>query len=146
MGPFAYVLLLLSAVQASLQERHHLSAAAGALAVLFRQTNAVWVAFVLGSEVLRAVAPDAPSLAALPVEKQLLHVLRSAWLVSARCSCMTVPLHSTPAMYPPASFSFVQCWGQLTSAIFYRMMACFPSLGDDLDSSVSCSLMLPSAL
>ena len=81
-------LLVVSAVQASLQDHHHLSAAAGAMAVLFRQTNTVWVAFILGAEVLRAAAPDAPRLAAAPVEQQLLRVLRAAWLVSTgRRSC-----------------------------------------------------------
>ena len=83
--------LSLPAVQAGLHERYHLSAAAGAVAVLFRQTNAVWVAFILGSEVLRASAPDAPKLAALPAEQQLLRVLRAAWLVS---------LHSASSLKP----------------------------------------------
>ncbi len=69
------------AAQASLGGRPHLSAALGAGAILFRQTNAVWVAFVLGAAVMRTVAPDAPKLARAPAEQQLLQVLRGVWLV-----------------------------------------------------------------
>ena len=69
------------ALQASLWDRHHLSALLGAAAILFRQTNAVWVAFILGAAGLRMVAPEAPKLAQLPAERQLLLVLRGAWLV-----------------------------------------------------------------
>ena len=89
---------VLPAPQASLCNRHHLSAALGAAAILFRQTNAVWVAFVLGAAVLRMVAPDAPGLAQAPVERQLLQVLRSAWLVSvlvAARQCHACAVHTT---------------------------------------------------
>lgn len=83
-----------SSMQASLQGRHHLSALLGALAVSFRQTNAVWVAFILGAAVVRWAAGGGDAMAgaekkdailkferALP-GRQLLHVMRMAWLVS----------------------------------------------------------------
>jgi hypothetical protein len=69
-------------LQASLHGRFHASTALGGLAVLFRQTNAVWLAFILGASVVRwASKGDGARFARLPAEQQLLHVTRMAWLV-----------------------------------------------------------------
>ncbi|KAF5832620.1 DIE2/ALG10 family-domain-containing protein [Dunaliella salina] len=46
-------LFLLACLLLSMQQRFGFAAAAGAAAVMFRQTNAVWVAFILGAAVLR---------------------------------------------------------------------------------------------
>mmetsp|Transcript_5987 Transcript_5987/g.15927 ORF Transcript_5987/g.15927 Transcript_5987/m.15927 type:complete len:593 (+) Transcript_5987:1098-2876(+) len=50
-------LFMLTCLLLSMRQRYGLAAAAGAAAVLFRQTNAVWVAFVLGAAALR-IAQD----------------------------------------------------------------------------------------
>lgn len=62
--------------------------------MLFRQTNAVWVAFILGAAVVRWTADnfdggrreagDRVKFVRLPVERQVLHVLRYAWQVRGR--------------------------------------------------------------
>jgi hypothetical protein len=54
----------------------------GGAAVLFRQTNAVWVAFVLAASVVRWAGKDHKRFGRLSVEQQLLHVLRMSWQVS----------------------------------------------------------------
>ena len=81
-------------MQASLEGRHHLSALLAALAVSFRQTNAVWVAFILGAAVVRWAAGGGDEMegaekknAALTFERampgrQFYHVMHMAWLVS----------------------------------------------------------------
>jgi len=75
--------LATSGVQATLLGRYHASAFLGATAVAFRQTNAVWVAFILGMAVLnRALERDLQA-KQLPAEKQLMHVLRTCWKVGS---------------------------------------------------------------
>ena len=49
---------MLAVAQACLQQRNLLSAVLGSIAVLFRQTNAVWLVFILGVSV-----PDVPATA-----------------------------------------------------------------------------------
>ena len=66
-----------------LHERYHLGALLGVVAVAFRQTNAVWVAFILGVAVLNRALERDMQARRLPAEKQLLHVLRASWRVSA---------------------------------------------------------------
>ncbi len=78
-------------LQASLQGRHHLSALLGAFAVMFRQTNAVWVAFILGAAVVRWAAAGGGDKSEGAAEKlrferaapgrQMMHVMRMSWLV-----------------------------------------------------------------
>lgn len=80
-------------LQASLHGRHHLSAVLGALAVLFRQTNAVWVAFVLGAAVVRWAAAGAGDerqgaenrlrFEGATPGRQMMHVMRMVLRVSA---------------------------------------------------------------
>ena len=65
-----------------LHERYHLGALLGVVAVAFRQTNAVWVAFILGIAVLNRALERDMQARRLPAEKQLLHVLRASWRVS----------------------------------------------------------------
>ena len=64
-------------MQASLHGYYFLSACLGAVAVAFRQTAAVWVAFILGMAILNKVLETDPRARRLPAEKQLLHVLRA---------------------------------------------------------------------
>ena len=74
-----------------LHERYHLGALLGMVAVAFRQTSAVWVAFILGIAVLnRALERDLQA-RRLPAEKQLLHVLRASWRVSSFTTCYFQP-------------------------------------------------------
>ena len=68
-------------MQASLHGYYFLSACLGAAAVAFRQTNAVWVAFILGMAILNKVLETDPPAKRLPAEKQLMHVLRTCWKV-----------------------------------------------------------------
>lgn len=68
-------------MQATLHGRYHEGAALGAAAVAFRQTNAVWVAFVLGMAIVNRALEKDPQARRLPAERQLLHVLRSSWQV-----------------------------------------------------------------
>ncbi len=70
-------------MQATLYRRYHLSAALGVAAVAFRQTNAVWVAFVLGMALVNRALEGNLQAKRLPAEKQLLYVLRSSWQVMA---------------------------------------------------------------
>ena len=68
-------------MQASLHGYYFLSACLGAVAVAFRQTNAVWMAFILGMAILNKVIETDPRAKRLPAEKQLMHVLRTSWKV-----------------------------------------------------------------
>ncbi len=68
-------------MQASLHGHYFLSACLGTIAVAFRQTNAVWVAFILGMAILNKVVEADPRAKRLPAEKQLIHVLRTSWKV-----------------------------------------------------------------
>ena len=77
-----------------LHERYHFGALLGLVAVAFRQTNAVWVAFILGVAVLRRALERDLQARRLPAEKQLLHVLRASWRVSSRTSCCLQPLEN----------------------------------------------------
>jgi hypothetical protein len=70
-------------MQATLHARYHVGAALGAAAVAFRQTNAVWVAFILGVAIVSRALERNPQARRLPAERQLLHVLRSSWQVRA---------------------------------------------------------------
>ena len=70
-------------MQATLHGRYHEGAALGAAAVAFRQTNVVWVAFVLGMAIVNRALEKDPQARWLPAERQLLHVLRSSWQVRA---------------------------------------------------------------
>ena len=72
-------------MQASLHGCFLGSACLGAVAVAFRQTNAVWVAYILGMAILNRSVERDPSAKRLPAEKQLLHVLRTCWKVT-RCT------------------------------------------------------------
>ena len=52
----------------SLQENHLTAALTGTVAVIFRQTNIIWVAFVAGNSLLRIIQHDLPSISiGLPV-------------------------------------------------------------------------------
>ncbi|CAL8472321.1 g11864 [Coccomyxa elongata] len=105
------VTFVLASYLASLQGRHHLSAVLGALAVSFRQTNAVWVVFILGAAVVRwaagggdAMTGAEKKLAGLKFERampgrQLLHVMRMAWLHKWRLLRELWSLASVPAAF-----------------------------------------------
>lgn len=69
-------------MQAVLHGRHHAGALLGAAAVAFRQTNAMWVAFILGVAILNKTMEKDLQARRLPTERQLLHVLRASWTVS----------------------------------------------------------------
>ena len=68
-------------MQASLDGYYVLSACLAAVAVACRQTNAVWVTFILGVALLNKALETDPRAKRLPAEKQLLHVLRTCWKV-----------------------------------------------------------------
>lgn len=71
------------AAQATLLGSYHVSAFLGATAVAFRQTNAVWVAFILGMAVLNEALERDPQAKQVPAEKQLMQLLRTCWKVSS---------------------------------------------------------------
>ena len=74
-----------------LHERYHLGALLGVLAIAFRQTNAVWVAFILGIAILNRALERNVQARRLPAEEQLLHVLRASWRVSSWTMCSLQP-------------------------------------------------------
>ncbi|CAK0787759.1 hypothetical protein CVIRNUC_010981 [Coccomyxa viridis] len=90
------VTFILASYLAVLHERYHLGALLGVVAVAFRQTNAVWVAFILGTAVLNRALERDMQARRLPAEKQLLHVLCAswrdkAWLVKSLWSLAAIP-------------------------------------------------------
>lgn len=109
-----------------LHERYHLGALLGVVAVAFRQTNAVWVAFILGTAVLNRALERDMQARRLPAEKQLLHVLRASWRVSncIRCSLQPYTQRSQPPLkgrlahlsisMPHKSHSRMACGGSFT--------------------------------
>eukprot|EP00884_Botryococcus_braunii_P015445 jgi/Botrbrau1/2584/Bobra.145_1s0012.1 len=73
------LLFVLLASLACRRRLYRLSALAAAVAVLFRQTNAVWAAFILMEGVLDRTLPSTPRWQRAPVLHQLTHVLQESW-------------------------------------------------------------------
>ncbi|UPR00254.1 alpha-1,2-glucosyltransferase [Chloropicon primus] len=80
-GSLALVLL---ALLLALRRRHRASGVAAVGAVLFRQTNVVWAAFVLAYDLHSQVNPKGRSGGLLGLPRDLGRVLRGAWVHRAR--------------------------------------------------------------
>lgn len=94
-------LLLLLCYLACLNQRPTAAAASAVGAVLFRQTNAVWVAFVMGATALRMVRQAHPNMAAdvTSLWEELQLTLSGMWRIRAKLAAMIGPMAAVPAAF-----------------------------------------------